>query len=569
MRKRKVLFFLGIFILLAVSSPNYVHAASMDSKATYAPANMANDPWQGGTITFDNTANVKGSDITYNPILSQTVDFEMVWQLPTVRDANAWLNALSSQSNLKLGDQTIQLSKDDLVVKDNQLVYTMSTKKFDLLALLKWLANILLGSSDVKIQAHLVFDVGTLSTNASDSAFTKLLTTSKLPPTQDKNLPIHSEFFNRTGDLELQQDTSFATWNTYISPWNEEQANSALNGKEDDTQDGGQTEVTGIDRVLNGDTYKDRLVELPITQTINPTDYMRTVNLFTKEAILGDSSGISAVSPPQVTDSFSNDASGAPQLERKTIYSFKGQDSDGTALSPVPITFTQNTALKFALDQTEVSTTGAVTLTGELQTEGKNNQIYYQLEDGEPQKLATFDQSEKELKLTLPELPVGTHSVTLEAENEYGLKQQQTVRVNILEPELNLDAVTSSFDFGENFIPEPGGKLYNQEPFSIQVTDTFPSLRNWTLSAMIDSPLQTETGEQLPADLYINDSSNQPVEITSNLTPLYQNQQVNQGSIEPIDFKSGEGIYLQMNSSNVKTGQQYQGNIKFVLQTGP
>lgn len=553
------------FVLIAIFLfPSTSYAISSNGLVNYTPENLQQDPWKGGFVTLEDDYTVNNNDISYNPILSQTIDFKIVWNPPEGISGKQMVQSLTNSSTIEIGSQIVSIDQRSLSYSANTVTYTFNKSKFDFWALLKWLASLFL-SPELTIKTRLVLDVNVLSKSyEADKTFGKVLTNNKLPPNRQKKLQFSSHFYDRRQLNILNHSTELPTWNSYISPWSARQANGEINGKMDDTQTDGTTEVVGVNRVLNGENYLNRMIQLPITETINPNEYMRIINLYTKATVTpflqADSQTISE-------DIYEKD--GIPHFKRITSYSFKGIDGQ-TKLSPVPIVFRQETFLNLSLQAfpKQLQVNQPFEVTGKIETEGINHTYYYKIDAGK-RVIVKNEGKNKEIKLEIEGLGEGRHQITVGVNNEYGLTKEKQFNVNVVNEEVKFASITQEINFGKHSIPQPDDKLFNENAFSIQVLDTYLSKQNWVLSAKIDKEMQTETKALLPANLYIEGKNKEIIGLNKNFVPIFTNENRNNGITNPIDFKPNQGLFLKMNSANVKTKETYRGSIQFVLHLGP
>lgn len=291
---------------------------------------------------------------------------------------------------------------------------------------------------------------------------------------------------------------------------------------------------------------------------------MRVINLYTKTPVTpylqADSQVISE-------DIYEENA--IPYFSRTTRYTFKGTDGQ-INLSPVQMLVHQKTFLNLTLqtfpEQLQVNQPFEVT--GKVESEGTNDTYYYKIDTGN-RVIAENKGKNKDVKMEIKGLSEGKHQITVGVNNEYGLIKEEQFTVNVINEEVKLTSITKEINFGQQPIPEPGDQLFNKNAFSIQVIDTYLSEKNWVLSAKIEKVMQTETQSYLPADLYIEGKNKEIIKLSNDFAPIFINDKRNNGLTKPIDFKPNQGLFLKMNSANVKTKEVYQGSIQFVLNLGP
>lgn len=551
---------LAIFIIF-LSKPAVVEAATITGEISYAPENQSIDPWNGGEVVITNSYKMYNNEISFNPMFSQTVDFQITWDVPNEITGQKFVNSIKNGSILDIGNQRIPLSPSSFTFSGNTVTYRFSKNDFDFWALLRWLASLIF-NPEIAINTNLILDVTTLSDNfESDNSVNKVVTSGKLPPNPQNKLSFTTRFYDRSGTNTAYHNMEIGTWSSYISPWNAVIANG-VNGKNDDTQINGTTEVVGIQRVLNGATYKNREVHLSIDSTINPQDYSRVVNLYDKIAV----PAATQIDKLGTTDDFF-ERDGKKYLVRTTSYQYSG-NVQGVMLSPVPLIFKQETFLNATLDplQQEFSENETVSLTGSVESEDENNHYYYKINGGESQSLTNHSEDKKRYSLDITGLSAGTYEITLGVTNKYSLVKELTFSLNIIKEEAKVTHVTKEIDFGKHKIPHPGDRLYSKLPFSIQIVNTYRNNGIWKLDVKIDKVMQTSDGLALPADIFMEQEGKEPIRLGNDFSTIHE---IGKGITTPINFKQEEGLFLRMNSSNVRTNDGYTGSLLFVLQAGP
>ncbi|WP_368545483.1 hypothetical protein [Enterococcus faecalis] len=554
-------FFIFIsFFLFPIKS----YAINSGGTVTYIPENIQKDPWEGGNITLEDSYIVRNNDISYNPILSRTVDFKIVWTSPEGITGQQMAQSIADGSTIEIGNQIVPIDKHSFSYSEDTITYQFNKSGFNFLALLRWLASLVL-NPELTIKTKLILDVNSLSQNYEvDKSLSKVVTSNKLPPNRQKILIFSSSFYDRNEQKILNHSVDLPTWDSYISPWNKQQANSQINGKPDDTQTDNTTEVLGINRVLKGENYLNRVVQAPITETININDYTRVVNLYTKNIV---NSFVQADSKIISEDFY--EENNVPHFIRTTSYTFTGNDGQ-TTLSPVQMLVKQGTFLNLSLNSIpeQLSEYQPFEVTGEIESEGVENKYYYKIDD--EQRVPVENRGkDQELKIEVEGLPAGKHQIVVGVSNEYDLMKEVQFNVNVANEEVKIISVTPDINFGRHSIPRPYDKLYNEKAFFIQVLDSYLTEKNWVLSAKIDQEMRTASNSILPADIYIKRNDKENIKLTKDFVPIYINEKINGGVITPIDFEQNKGIFLEMKSANVKTKEPYYGSIQFVINLGP
>lgn len=463
--KKWGLFFILVSIFLF---PSNSYAISSNGEVTYTPENLQQDPWKGGVVTLEDYYTVNKNDISH--ILSKTIDFKIVWRTPEGVSGQQMVQSLTNPT-IEIGDQIVPIDKSLLSYSENTLTYTFNKGDgFNFWALFKWIASHIF-KTELTIKTRLVLDVNELSkNNEADKSVSKVVTNNKLPPNRQKRLQFSSQFYNEEQQNILNHSTELTTWNSYISPWNAQQANGEVNGKQDDTQIDGTTEVVGVNKVLNGENYLTRTIQVPITETINPNEYMRVINLYTKTPVTPFLQADSQVISEDICEE-----NAIPYFSRTTSYTFKGTYGH-TNLSPVQMLVHQKTFLNLALqtfpEQLQVNQPFEVT--GKVESEGTNHTYYYKIDAGK--RVITENKGKnKEVKMEIEGLTEGKHQITVGVNNEYGLTKEEQFTVNVINEEVKLISITKEINFGQHPIPEPRDQLFNQNAFSVQVIDTYLS----------------------------------------------------------------------------------------------
>lgn len=557
MSKKHLYTFLPLIAIIFIF-PIKMYAAtpSIFCQTIYTPNDSQKDIWEGGTLRIKNSFIMDNSEITYNPLLSQTVDFKISWSIPEGISSNNFINSIKNDSTIELGNQIVELDKSAFTIDKDTVTYTFSKNEFDFWALLKWLASLIF-NSEIVIKTNLLLDVNLLSEDFEfDKSKDHIVTRGKLPPNLNKELSVTIYFYNRKNIKTLNYTSGVPTWNSYISPWNQKIAGSLNNGKEDDTQLDGTTEVNGISHILKGNNFKNRVVDVPISVEINPSEYFRVVNLYEKETLISDFE----VSEPSISDKLF-EINGIKHLVRTSNYQYFVND-----LSPVDIKFNQETTLDFILDTipTKLADKEEIKLKGKIESEGDINQYYFKVNGEEKQKINNLSTEKGVFFTTIEGLDAGVYEITVGIVNEYSLEKEISFPLEFFKEELSINSISPDIHFGTHKIPNTGDKFYNELPFFIKILDTYQKEKNWRLAAKLNKPLQTDEADFLPAEIYLNKNK-----IDESLTTIFINNKINNGITEPIKFEENEGFYLHMNSSNVKTYETYHGTLQFVIQIGP
>lgn len=557
-----------MLIFHVILIPNIAHANTpgFTGSATYTSDPMANDAWSGGKLSLKNEFKVKKVDVQDGELLNKVTKFKIVWKLPPNLTQADIATALSEDSYVLVGTQKGMLKPENFTTTAaGDLEYVLSDKTFNLLALIAWLLTLLL-NPDVTVQTNIELDIAKLPGSINDYSPNKVLTKGKLPPHDTKTMAFTTEFINVKEVSKGDFTSNLATWNTYLSPWNQVVADSTLNGKNDITP----FEVNGVNRILQGTNYKTRNVQLPIKQNIDIATYQRTVNLFSKTAILGTNNGLVQNRAPVVEDKITELANGKKQLIRQSTYNLFGTDDTGTTLSPVPLVFKQETLLDFKLADTQLKIPAGkeTKVMGLLESEGTDNKFYYKINGGVVKDLTAIKLEGQNYEFTLPGFSAGTYNVVIGVSNEYKLGKEVGMSVVAQQEELKISSITDTLDFGTHDLPKPGDIFYSETPFLVKVLDTQLTLNKWKVALALESAFQTVDGSYLPADVFLT-KNGQKQKLTSSLTDVYENTQVNNKVVDAISFKEHEGIHIQMNSSNVLLNREYKGTLKVVLEKGP
>lgn len=562
------------------------NASDVTSNIYYTPENRINDPWKNGNIVLENNYTVDKLDIAYNAFFKYELGLSIINKLPKEISPTTFINSLNlSNSYIVVGNQKKQLAKSDFTEVSNspdKVKYTLNSSSFDLWSLINWIWHNIIYGGRVNISYHIELNVAQMGQKNPfnpDKTIYKLITTNKLPVSREGKLSFTTDLYGLYNQIVQgsKLTTILSTWNNYISPWNEKEAGGDINGKEDDTQEDHTEEVIGQNRVLKGENYQKREVLLPITQEIDPNKYIRVVNLFSKTAKLGEGAGKIIATKDENYDRKYEGENGEQVLERTSHYTYKGQDNEGVALSPVSINFLQRTRLNLSIKSIDKDflINEPITFTGILTSEGKNNQFYYQLQNGPKTKIDKVEVNEKnQVKLTIPGLSKeGDYKGELIVTNEYGLERKISIAIHVVNPKIEFNSVTDTLDFGiKEKIPNPGDEIYAKNPFSIKVIDTFSKKKEWKVLARIKDPFETEEKDSLPGTLYIHKKNETPIALSDTTTLLYENNKSNQGIVPVVDFKesnSSQGLFLKMVNSNVKINSAYKGTIEFEIQKGP
>lgn len=556
-----------LFILLAPSQKVAAAEPVMDTKASYLPLEPERDPWGGGNLILDSTVNIDANLISWRSWASAGIDFSIPITVPNDISPDKFVEALQETSYIDVGGTKVTPEKTDFTIDGDKIVYKYNSSRFNMWALIQMVIALFVGDGQTDITAHLEFSVNTLSANnILDTSKDNLVTFGKLPPNINNSLNFSMELYDQHGVFVSKGDAAVTTWSSYISPWNEAQA--TLDGKEDDTQkDENATEVFGIDFVLNGDNYQSREVSLPITEQLNPGEYIRTINFFTKESLINDQNAGIHINQKVNSQTDVNELN-LPRLRQLTSYIFQGTDNNGIALSPVKLDLHQQTVIDMKTD-TNTITSGVneeIKVVGEFFAEGQTNEFYIKGADGVEKTVRVNSLDNNKIEFILPAFTTdGTYPIVLGFVSQYNLRKEVPLTLTIVNEEVKLLSISDNLNFGTHTIPEPGEKLQNQEPFAIEVLDTYVIAKQWKLYVKISKLLQTEQGEQLPGQIYTDDGQR----LGNEASLFYQNESSHEGTFTPVNFEKNKGFYLQMDSSNVKVNTDYTGTLDFVLDRGP
>lgn len=563
---------LGITLIFSVT----IHGRTLADESGNTDLRAINS-LQPETFQVQHRFNIKRDDILTSTLLTNKINFFIEWTLPNNISPKLFVASLTSNSKLVMGTTTIPLTDKNVTISseaNHTIRYTFSDNSVDILTLIKWLLG--LNQNSITITTLLESNVASLSNEGftPDKSIDRIVTKGKLPPSENQILSFTADFYNKNNKKILTNTAEIKTWNTYISPWNQEQAASTLNGKLDDTQMDQSTEVIGINRVLNGSNYADRKIVLPITTTVDPKLFYRTINLYTKQVntdmnIYHQTSTTADEATQEVLiDQENTSQNTSAKKNRSTLNRTTSILFDSETLSPVPLMITQTTSLTFAIDNlpSQAVVGEQIHLVGQVEADDAN--IKYSVSiDGTPDvPLENQSVTKNQVMLTLPELTEGTHSLLLKAKNQYTETTIDTP-VQVEKEEVYIDSHTTKIDFGTHAIPNVDEIISARSVVQLQIFDNYHSVNRWKVSAKISSPLQTAQYELLPADILLHTVNDQTFMLNDEFETIYQNEELHLGTFSLLDDEMP--IYLKMYSSNVKAQTQYNGTVEFLLQTGP
>lgn len=460
----------------------YISAlTNQDTGMIYTPEkNVEGDYLKGGILDINKNFVVPGTDVVYNAFFRYNLKFKITWTVPEGMTPQQFLNALDmNNTSIWLGDNNLNISRDSFKINnEGKIEYEADNNSFDLLSIIKYLWSLIFGKEKAKISSTVSLDVNQLSdNNPNDFSKNKIVTKGKFPPNKKNELSTIVDFYNRNDQKKSSNTLTISTWSNYISPWNAAKANSDENGKNDDTQVNGSTEVQGISRVLKGTDYKNRQVELPITEKINPSEYIRVVNLYTKQVVPNVPITIDS---PNVKENI--DKKGDTSfLSRSTTYYYRGKQ----LLSPVPINFLQKSHLKLVLNGGgSYSEKEEIPVKGMVETEGKSVHYFYRVDQGEEIPLENRCDKPKQLDGSVTGLSTGEHTITIKAVNEFGLYNTAEIHVTIYSGQLSLYSVPNRINFGETKKSSEAITLAGASEGNLIISDTRPNSKktNWVLN---------------------------------------------------------------------------------------
>lgn len=455
--------------------------AGPDTGMIYTPEKSPEgDPLKGGALDINQKFSVPGTEVAYNAFFNYQISFKITWTVPEGMTPQQFINALDmNNTSIWLGNNKLIISRDSFKINaEGKIEYEANSKSFDLFSIISYLWTLVFGKGTAEIWSYLHLNVNKLSeNNPNDFSKNKIVTKGKLPPNKNNQLMSSVAFYNRKGEHTRTNTLTLFTWRNYISPWNAAKANSEENGKNDDTQANGSNEVQGVSRVLKGSDYKNRKVELPITEKINPSEYIRVVNLFTKQVVPNVPVTIDS---PAIKDDI--DKKGDTSfLNRSTTYCYRGNP----LLSPVPINFLQKSHLKLVVNRGgSYSEKEEIPVKGMVETEGEAVHYFYRVDQGEELPLENRNNQPKQLDARVAGLTAGNHTITIKAVNEFGLYNTAEIRVTVYSGQLSLYSVPSRINFGETKKSSEAITLAGIAEGDLIVSDTRPESKktNWVLN---------------------------------------------------------------------------------------
>ena len=535
-----------------------------DTGMIYTPEKSPEgDPLKGGALAINQKFSVPGTEVFYNALLTYNVGFKITWTVPEGITPQQFINALDmNNTSIWLGNNKLEISRDSFEINaEGKIEYETSSKSFDLFSIIKYFWSFWFGRGTAEIWSYLHLDVNKLSeNNPNDFSIGKIVTEGKLPPNQTNELSSTVTLYGLKDILLRTNRLSTDTWSNYISPWSAEKANSEENGKKDDTQVDGSTEVLGINRVLKGSDYKNRTVEIPITEKINPLEYIRVVNLFTKQVVTNVPVTIDS---PAVKDDIDKQGN-TSFLNRSTTYYYRGDQ----LLSPVPIHFLQKSHLKLVVNGGgNYSEKEEIPLKGMVETEGETVHYFYRVDQGEELPLENKSNNPKQLGAIVPGLTAGDHTITIKAVNEFGLYNTAEVRVTVYSGQLSLYSVPNRINFGETKKSSETITLPGISEGNLIVSDTRPETKktNWVLNLRSSVSL---VGEH--TSLTYTNRKNKQLMINQADQPIEENlpNKPDKDNISEGWSNKTQGLFLQIPPEDQKIGE-YSGKLIWTLQNTP
>lgn len=535
-----------------------------DTGMIYTPEKSPEgDPLKGGALAINQKFSVPGTEVSYNAFFTYHVGFKITWTVPEGITPQQFINALDmNNTSIWLGNNKLEISRDSFEINaEGKIEYEASSKSFDLFSIIRYLWSLVFGRGTAEIWSYLHLDVNKLSeNNPNDFSIGKIVTEGKLPPNQTNELSSTVTLYGLKDILLRTNRLSTDTWSNYISPWSAEKANSEENGKKDDTQVDGSTEVLGINRVLKGSDYKNRTVEIPITEKINPLEYIRVVNLFTKQVVTNVPVTIDS---PAVKDDIDKQGN-TSFLNRSTTYYYRGDQ----LLSPVPIHFLQKSHLKLVVNGGgNYSEKEEIPLKGMVETEGETVHYFYRVDQGEELPLENKSNNPKQLGAIVPGLTAGDHTITIKAVNEFGLYNTAEVRVTVYSGQLSLYSVPNRINFGETKKSSETITLPGISEGNLIVSDTRPETKktNWVLNLRSSVSL---VGEH--TSLTYTNRKNKQLMINQADQPIEENlpNKPDKDNISEGWSNKTQGLFLKIPPEDQKIGE-YSGKLIWTLQNTP
>lgn len=535
-----------------------------DTGMIYTPEKSPEgDPLKGGALAINQKFSVPGTEVSYNTFFTHYVGFKITWTVPEGITPQQFINALDmNNTSIWLGNNKLEISRDSFEINaEGKIEYKASSNSFELFSIIRYLQSLVFGGGTAEIWSYLHLDVNKLSeNNPNDFSIGKIVTEGKLPPNQTNELSSTVTLYGLKDILLRTNRLSTDTWSNYISPWSAEKANSEGNGKKDDTQVDGSTEVLGINRVLKGSDYKNRTVEIPITEKINPLEYIRVVNLFTKQVVPNVPVTIDS---PAVKDDIDKQGN-TSFLNRSTTYYYRGDQ----LLSPVPIHFLQKSHLKLVVNGGEnYSEKEEIPLKGMVETEGETVHYFYRVDQGEELPLENKSNNPKQLGAIVPGLTAGDHTITIKAVNKFGLYNTAEVRVTVYSGQLSLYSVPNRINFGETKKSSETITLPGISEGNLIVSDTRPETKktNWVLNLRSSVSL---VGEH--TSLTYTNRKNKQLMINQADQPIEENlpNKPDKDNISEGWSNKTQGLFLKIPPEDQKIGE-YSGKLIWTLQNTP
>ncbi|MDT2612090.1 WxL domain-containing protein [Enterococcus dongliensis] len=332
----------------------------------------SNDPWKGGTIDFHWESHIKLTSSILNPIdladmMGQGFVFVAIINLPKQVTSAEVLRAVNwDTAYLYVNESPIKLSKAALMSAGNHtlrfgLGAWDNTESNMLTTLIGIITKPGFNINDIPLKFDISIDVAKMTADGDrfDTSPGKILTTGKLQPDVDQLVDFSVDFYDSNNVVQSRlapyvnspggrfypkltngklnptayaktSSTTINSWNSYISPWD---TTSKYNSINDSTEyvDGNNKNLPGTtnNRTLTMNLSEGSFAQLPVNR------FDRVVNYFTGK---NETAGSTLTHTPIKTSG----------LNQQTPIVYSGNDSGGTALSPV----TMNVLEKYVVDGT-------------------------------------------------------------------------------------------------------------------------------------------------------------------------------------------------------------------------
>ncbi|MDT2673710.1 WxL domain-containing protein [Enterococcus dongliensis] len=332
----------------------------------------SNDPWKGGTIDFHWESHVK---LTSNPVFdalditAQGFAFVAIINLPKQVTSAEVLRSIDwNTASLNISGSNIKLDSGSLTSAGNHTLRfgLGSWEHSGMLGMLNTVLGIItqpgFNTGDIPIKFNITIDVAKMTADGDrfDTSPGKILTTGKLQPAISKKVDFSVDFYDSNNVVQdsyqiwpiwyaggrfypkltngklnptayaKTSSTTINSWNSYVSPWD---TTSKYNSINDSTEyvDGNNKNLPGTtnNRTLTMNLSEGSFTQLPVNR------FDRVVNYFTGK---NETAGSTLTHTPIKTSG----------LNQQMPIVYSGNDSGGTALSPV----TMNVLEKYVVDGT-------------------------------------------------------------------------------------------------------------------------------------------------------------------------------------------------------------------------